>query len=128
MTKREIIATDRAPRAVGPYSQAVTSGDLVFSAGQIGLDPESQEMVRGGIEEQARQVLENLGAVLDAAGCSFADVLKVTLYFEDLRDFGLVNEIYAEYFGDTLPARSAVEVARLPKDAKVEIDVIARRP
>lgn len=125
---REIISTDRAPDAVGPYSQAVVSGDLVFTAGQIALDPETQTMVEGGVEAQARRVLQNLGAVLEAAGCSFADVIKTTLYFQDLADFAAVNAIYAEFFGDDPPARSAVEVARLPKDAKVEIDVVARRP
>lgn len=125
---REIISTDQAPGAVGPYSQAVVSGDLVFTAGQIALDPQTQTMVEGGVEAQARQVMQNLAAVLEAAGCSFADVIKTTLYFQDLGDFAAVNAIYAEYFGDEPPARSAVEVARLPKDAQVEIDVVARRP
>ena len=123
MTKK-IISTDKAPQAIGPYSQAVVVGEMVYTSGQIGLNPETMEM-RETLEEQAHQVCKNLIAVLEAAGSSIHNVIKTTVFLDDINDFVAVNEIYAQYFTEPFPARSAVEVARLPKDAKVEIEVIA---
>ncbi len=123
---KKIISTDAAPAAIGPYSQAIQSGDLLFCSGQIPLDPATGEMVDGGIEEQTRQVLRNLGAVLTAAGAHYDDLVKTTIYLTDLAHFPLVNGIYAGYVGDCAPARATVEVAALPKGALVEIDGIAR--
>jgi len=125
MTK-QAIKTERAPAAIGPYSQAVQSGDLVFLSGQIPLDPASGELVSGDIEAQARRVLDNLRAVLAAAGCSFQDVVKTTIYLVDLADFAAVNAVYASYFSGDPPARATLQVAALPKGARVEIDAIAR--
>jgi 2-iminobutanoate/2-iminopropanoate deaminase len=125
MSKR-VIHTDLAPAAIGPYSQAVQSGDLVFCSGQIALLPGTGAMVDGDVETQTKQVLQNLGKVLEAAGASWNDVVKTTIYLKDLGDFQRVNAIYAERFGDDAPARATVEVSRLPKDALVEIDAIAR--
>jgi len=125
MTK-QAIKTERAPAAIGPYSQAVQSGDLVFLSGQIPLDPVSGELVSGDIEAQARRVLDNLRAVLAAAGCSFQDVVKTTIYLVDLADFAAVNAVYASYFSGDPPARATLQVAALPKGARVEIDAIAR--
>ncbi|MGD2216243.1 MAG: RidA family protein [Gemmatimonadales bacterium] len=126
MTDRKRIHTDRAPAAIGPYSQAIVSGGFVFTAGQIGLDPGTGEFVGGGVAEQAERALENLSAVLEAAGSSTKDVVKTTLYLADMGDFVTVNEIYAGYFAEPFPARSAVQAANLPKGALVEIDAIAR--
>jgi 2-iminobutanoate/2-iminopropanoate deaminase len=120
------VHTDGAPAAIGPYSQAIVSGGFVFTAGQIGLDASTGEFVEGGVEAQAVRVLENLTAVLAAAGSSMNDVVKTTMYLADMADFAKVNEIYARYFGDPPPARSAVQAAALPKGALVEIDAIAR--
>lgn len=122
-----VIATTSAPAAIGPYSQAVRSGDLVFLSGQIPLAP-SGELVRADIATETERVLDNLGAVLEAAGCSFADVVKTTIYLVDLGDFQTVNETYAKRFSKAPPARATVEVAALPKGARVEIDAIARVP
>lgn len=121
-------ATDRAPRAIGPYSQAVSHHGLLFTSGQIALDPASGEMVAGGFEAEARRVFANLEAVLAAAGCRFADVLKATVYLADMADFPALNAIYAEAFGEHKPARSTVQAAALPKGARVEIDLVARLP
>lgn len=121
----EVINTDDAPRAIGPYSQAVKVGGLVFTSGQIAMDPETGELISGGIEEQTRRVLENLRAVLEAANCYLENVVKVTVYLSDMDDFGRMNEIYASFFGTSGPARSTVEVSRLPKDVKIEIDAVA---
>ncbi|HEX2165138.1 MAG TPA: RidA family protein [Thermoanaerobaculia bacterium] len=118
--------TDRAPAAIGPYSQAVSVGDFVFTSGQVGLDPASGEL-REGFEAQARQVLANLAAVLAEAGLGFGDVVKTTIYLTDLADFPLVNQLYGDAMGDHRPARSTVQVAGLPKGALVEIDLVARR-
>jgi 2-iminobutanoate/2-iminopropanoate deaminase len=126
MTDRKRVHTDGAPAAIGPYSQAIISGGFVFSAGQIALHPQSGEIIEGGIEEQAVRVLDNLTAVLEAAGSSMKDVVKTTLYLADIGDFVTVNEIYAGYFEQPYPARSAVQAANLPKGALVEIDAIAR--
>lgn len=121
---KEIISTDQAPSAIGPYSQAVRTGGLVFLSGQIPLMPNG-EMVEGGIEEQAKQVMKNLGAVLEASGSSYGKVLKSTIYLKDLGNFGVVNEIYGAYFESDPPARATVQVAALPKGALVEIDMVA---
>lgn len=121
----KIIATTDAPAAIGPYSQAVEAGGLVFCSGQIPLDPVTGALVEGDVAQQTRQVLTNLSAVLSAAGCGLEAVLKCTVYLADMNDFGAMNEVYAEFFGDSRPARAAVEVSRLPKDVAVEIDAIA---
>ncbi len=123
--KTPIVTTD-APAAIGPYSQAVRTGDLVFLSGQIPLDPRTGNLVEGGIEAQTRQVLANLQAVLEAAGASFDQVVRTTIYLIDLADFVVVNEIYASYFKAPYPSRATVGVAALPRGARVEIDAIAR--
>ena len=121
--------TDQAPAAIGPYSQAVTvDGRWIYTSGQIPLDPATGEMVTDGFAAQARQVMRNLERVLSACGCSFADVVKTTIYVTDLANFPVLNEIYGEAMGDHRPARSTVQVAGLPKGAEVEIDMVARRP
>ena len=120
--------SDGAPRAIGPYSQAVESDGWIFTSGQVGLDPATGELVGGGFEAQARQVFANLGAVLAAAGCGFGDVVRATVYLADMADFPALNALYAAAFGDHKPARSTVQAAALPKGARVEIDLIARRP
>lgn len=117
--------TDRAPKAIGPYSQAVSAGGFLFTSGQIALDPATGELVGGGFEEQARQVMRNLGHVLESAGCSFEDVVKATIYVTDLAHFPRLNELYGEALGVHRPARSTVQVADLPKGALVEIDLVA---
>ena len=122
---RRIIQSKKAPAPVGPYSQAVVAGDFLFSAGQIGIDPVTGMMVGLDVASQTRQVLQNLEAVLAAAGASLQQVVKTTIYLQDMDDFAVVNEIYAEVFSDVLPARSTVEVSRLPLSARVEIDVVA---
>ena len=125
---RKNISTENAPKAIGPYAQAVaaTAGTLVFCSGQIPLDPKTGEMVGAGdVRAQTERVLENLGAVLAAAGASFASVVKTTIFLADLQDFGNVNEVYARYFAEALPARATVQAAGLPKGALVEIDAIA---
>ena len=120
------VATDQAPAAIGPYSQAVRAGDLVFTSGQIGLDPRTGELVEGGVEAQTRRVLENLTHVLAAAGASWADVVRTTVFLADLGDFALVNRLYGERIGGgVMPSRSTVQVAKLPRGAAVEIDAIA---
>jgi 2-iminobutanoate/2-iminopropanoate deaminase len=122
----ERIETPAAPAAIGPYSQAIADGGLLFCSGQIALDPASGEMVGETVEEQARQVLKNLGEVLAAGGSGFDRVLKTTIFLSDMADFATVNGIYAEAFGDARPARATVAAAGLPKNALVEIDAIAR--
>ena len=120
----EFVATDKAAAAIGPYSQGVIAGNMFYSSGQIPLTPEGN-MVEGAIGEQAHQVFDNLQAVLAEAGSSLGQVVKTTVFIKDMNDFAELNEVYASYFGSHKPARSTVEVARLPKDAKVEIEVIA---
>ena len=120
--------SDRAPAAIGPYSQAVSVDGWLYTSGQIALDPQSGEIVAGGFEPQARQVLANLRQVLAAAGCTFANVVKTTIYLTDLGDFAALNQLYGEAVGDHRPARSTVQVAALPKGARVEIDLVARLP
>ena len=121
---REIISTDRAPQAIGTYSQAVKVGDTVYLSGQIPLVPETMEMVEGGIEEQIRRVFDNLSAVAEAAGGSLADVVKLNVFLTDLTHFPIVNEIMAGYFAEPYPARAAIGVAELPKGAAVEMDAV----
>jgi 2-iminobutanoate/2-iminopropanoate deaminase len=121
------ITSAAAPAAIGPYSQAIDSGDLVFLSGQVPIDPKTGELVHGDIAAQTDRVLDNLGAVLQAAGCSFDNVVKTTIYLTDLGDFQAVNQTYAKRFKDAPPARATVQVAALPKGARVEIDAIAKK-
>ena len=125
---RNEVQTNDAPGAVGPYSQGIQAGNLVFTAGQIGLDPATGEFAPGGVGAQARRALQNVVAVLEAAGTSYANVVKVTVFLADMGDFKAVNEIYAEFFTEPYPARSAVAVKDLPLGALVEIEAIAVRP
>lgn len=122
--ERNIISTDKAPAAVGPYSQAVTIGDLVYTAGQVGIDPETGEL-RLGTKAQTEQAMNNLQAVLEAAGSGLEHIVKTTIFMADMGDYQEINNIYSGFFDDAPPARSAVEVARLPLDARVEIEVVA---
>ena len=121
----KIVRTDKAPAAVGPYSQAVIEGNLVFCAGQIPLDPGTGNVVPGGIEEQTRRVCENIKAVLAAAGTTLPRVIKASVFLKDMNDFAGMNKVYAEYFTSDFPARSTLQVARIPKDCLVEIEVVA---
>jgi len=123
----EFVRTDKAPKAVGPYSQAVVSGNFVFVSGQIPLDPETGKMVEGDIEEKTKRVLENVSAVLESVGLSLKNVVKVTVFITDLSNFEKVNKVYSEFFDDHKPARSFVEVSALPKGAEIEIEVIAEK-
>lgn len=119
------IQTDGAPAAIGPYSQAIVHAGLVFTAGQIPLDPATGELIGGDITEQTERVLQNLSAVLDAAGASLQSVVKTTVFLQDMGDFAAMNEVYGRFFGEHRPARSAVQAARLPRDVRVEIEAIA---
>jgi 2-iminobutanoate/2-iminopropanoate deaminase len=121
----QYLSTESAPKAIGPYSQALRSGNTIYTSGQIPLDPATGEIVTGDFDAQVRRVFENLKAVLAAGGVSFANVVKATVYLTDLSTFGQLNAIYGEYFGDHKPARSTVGVAQLPKGAAVEIDLVA---
>ena len=123
----EVISTDNAPQAIGPYSQAVEIRGFVFTSGQIAIEPESGQLIQGGIKEQTKRVLENLQAVLEAADCYLENVVKATVYLADMNDFAAMNEVYAKAFGTASPARTTVEVSRLPKDVRVEIDAIAAK-
>lgn len=123
--ERQVIHSDLAPKAIGPYSQAIRAGDFIFCAGQTPIDPATGNLVEGGIEEQTRRVLQNLAAVLAAAGTSFDRVVKTTVFLLDMNDFARMNAVYAEFFPTNPPARSTIQVARLPKDARVEIELIA---
>jgi 2-iminobutanoate/2-iminopropanoate deaminase len=126
MSNRRVISTDSAPGAIGPYSQAVAAGNLVFCSGQIALDPATGQLVGDGdVAAQTERVMDNLAAVLEAAGASFESVVKTTIYLKDMGDFPVVNEAYGKRFSAAPPARATVEVARLPKDVLVEIDAIA---
>jgi len=127
MSENKTIATDKAPGAIGPYSQAVWAGELLFVSGQIPLDPATGSVVPGAAAEQTRQAIKNAAAVLDAAGLSLASVVKTTLFIKDMNDFAAINEVYAGFFSPPYPARSTVEVARLPKDVVVEIEVVAAK-
>ncbi|NBO37245.1 RidA family protein [bacterium] len=123
----KVIHTEQAPKAIGPYSQAIGFGDLVFCSGQIPLDPQTMQIVGGDIQSQTTQVLNNLKAVLNAAGADLSTVLKTTVFLKNFNDFQTMNGIYENFFGDNKPARSTVEVARLPRDVLVEIECIASR-
>ena len=122
---KDRVYTDNAPKAIGPYSQAIKANGLIFASGQIPLDPATMQIVEGGIREQTDRVLNNLSAVLQAAGSSLDRVVKTTVFLADLGDFAEMNEVYGRFFGEAPPARSTVEVSRLPRDVRVEIDVIA---
>lgn len=125
---KQVIVTAAAPAAIGPYSQAVVMNGFVFLSGQIPLDPATGQLIEGGIAEQTVRVLENLKAVLEAAGASLATVVKTTVYLKDMGEFAAMNEVYGRYFVENPPARATVEVARLPKDVRVEIDCTAALP
>ena len=122
---RDVIATDQAPKAIGPYSQAIRGGGLVFTSGQIALDPATQQVIAGDISAQTDRVLKNLSAVLQAAGTTLDKALRCTVFLKNMGDFAPMNEVYGRYFGAAPPARTTVEASRLPKDVLVEIDVIA---
>lgn len=123
--KKEIINTEKAPAALGPYSQAIKAGNTIYVSGQIPLIPETMEIISDDVQEQTKQSLENVKAVLEAAGATLNDVVKASVFIKDMNDFAKINEIYATYFTENKPARACIEVARLPKDVKVEIEVIA---
>ena len=123
---KQVIHTDSAPAAIGPYSQAIQIGDLLFVSGQVPIDPDTGAVVEGDIRAQAQQSLNNLKAILNAAGTNMGAVVKTTVFLADMNDFADMNEVYAQFFQEPYPARSAVQVARLPKDAKVEIEAIAQ--
>jgi 2-iminobutanoate/2-iminopropanoate deaminase len=125
---RHAVSTAGAPAAIGPYSQAIVAGGFVFCSGQVGLDPTSGNLTEGGVEAQAERALRNLSAVLDAAGCSLADVVKTTVFLADIADFAAVNAVYARFMPDPPPARSTFAVAALPKGARIEVEAIAVRP
>ena len=125
MAQKRVVATDLAPKAIGPYSQAIVHGDTVYCSGQIPLDPATGQLVEGGIAEQTARVLENLKAVLDAAGSSLDRVLKTTVFLQDMAEFAPMNEVYGRYFHVNPPARATVEAARLPRDVRVEIECVA---
>lgn len=123
---KQVIHTDSAPAAIGPYSQAIQIGDLLFVSGQVPIDPSTGAIVEGDIKAQAQQSLNNLKAILNAAGTNMGAVVKTTVFLADMTDFAAMNEVYAQFFQEPFPARSAVQVGRLPKDAKVEIEAIAQ--
>ena len=125
---KQAFSSEKAPNAIGPYSPAIRAGQLLFVSGQVPLDPATGQLVSGGIAEQTRRVLDNVGALLEAGDRSFADVVRTTIFLADMNDFGAVNEIYASYFGDAPPARVTVGVAGLPRGALVEIDALALAP
>ncbi|HEY2512350.1 MAG TPA: RidA family protein [Polyangiaceae bacterium] len=122
---KQIVSSKNAPAAIGPYSQGIRAGNMVFLSGQIPLDPATGQMVEGDVVAQTERVMKNLGAVLEAAGCTFEDVVRTTIYLIDLKDFQAVNEVYAKHFSAAPPARATVQVAALPRGSKVEIDAIA---
>ncbi|SKA94691.1 2-iminobutanoate/2-iminopropanoate deaminase [Caloramator quimbayensis] len=123
--EKVVISTKNAPAAIGPYSQAIKAGNFVFTSGQVPINPENGELVTSDIKSAAKQSLENVKAVLEAAGTGLENVVKTTVFLKDMNDFAAVNEVYATYFTDKMPARSAVQVAKLPKDAMVEIEAVA---
>lgn len=125
MPEKKVIASDKAPKAIGPYSVAASMGHLVFTAGQLGVDPKTSELVPGGIEAETRQALTNIKYVLEAAGTSLDNVLKTTVFLRDINDFARMNAVYGEFFSHDYPARSTVQVAALPKGGAVEIEVVA---
>jgi 2-iminobutanoate/2-iminopropanoate deaminase len=122
---KDVVLTDKGPKPIGPYSQAIKSGGLLFASGQVSLDPRSNEFVAGDIRQQTERVLENIKGILEAGGSNLHHVVKTTVFLKDMNDFAAMNEVYAKYFASAPPARSTVQVARLPKDALVEIEVVA---
>ncbi|WP_427339007.1 RidA family protein [Caloranaerobacter sp. DY30410] len=122
---KKVISTDKAPKAIGPYSQGIVAGNMIFTSGQLAINPETGELIKDDIKKETRQALENLKAVLKEGGATLNDVVKVTLYIKDMNQFGKINEVYEEYFCENKPARSCIEVARLPKDGNVEVEAIA---
>src|SRR5271166_2872477 len=124
-TIREVISTDGAPKAIGPYSQAIRAGGFLFTSGQVAIDPGTQQVIAGDVSAQTDRVLKNLAAILQASGSSLEQVVRCTVFLKNMGDFGAMNEVYGKYFKQAPPARSTVEVARLPKDVLVEIDAIA---
>jgi 2-iminobutanoate/2-iminopropanoate deaminase len=125
MVKKKVVQTDKAPKAIGPYSQAIQAGNFLFLSGQIPLDPKTGELVKGDIRKQTQQVLENIKGILESQGLGMENVVKVTIYLKDIANFNQVNEVYVTYFPSSPPARSTVEVAKLPRDADIEIEAIA---
>lgn len=121
---KEVIATEKGPKAIGPYSQAIKAGGFIYTAGQIPFDPSTGQLIHGDVAEQTARVLENLKAIVEAAGSSLEKVVKATVYLKDMNDFGAMNEAYGRYFTKNPPARSTVEVSRLPRDVRVEIDLV----
>ncbi len=128
MTEKQIITSEKAPKAIGPYSVGVQVGNLIFTAGQLGMDPATGELVPGGIEAETRQALINVRNVLESAGSSLAQVVKTTVFLRDMNDFSRMNAVYGEFFRENFPARSAVQVAALPRNGAVEIEVVALAP
>jgi 2-iminobutanoate/2-iminopropanoate deaminase len=122
---KEVISTDKGPKAIGPYSQAIKAGGFIFTAGQVAFDPATGQLVEGDIARQTARVLDNLKAIVEAAGSSLDRAVKATVYLKDMNDFAAMNEVYARYFPKNAPARSTVEAARLPRDVRVEIDLVA---
>ena len=127
MADLKVVNTEQGPAAIGPYSQAIISGDLVFTAGQIALDPATMQIVEGDITAQTERVMTNLSAILEAAGASLGTVVKTTVFIQDMNEFAAMNEVYGRHFGEHKPARSTVQAARLPRDVRVEIEAIAVR-
>jgi 2-iminobutanoate/2-iminopropanoate deaminase len=125
MVKKKVIQTEKAPKAIGPYSQAIQAGNFLFLSGQIPLDPKTGELVKGDIRKQTQQVLENIKGILESQGLGMENVVKSTIFLKDIANFNQVNEVYATYFPSSPPARSTVEVAKLPRDADIEIEAIA---
>jgi len=123
--KKKVIQTEKAPKAIGPYSQAIQAGNFLFLSGQIPLDPKTGELVKGDIRKQTQQVLENIKGILESQGLGMENVVKVTIFLKDIANFNQVNEVYATYFPSSPPARSTVEVAKLPRDADIEIEALA---
>lgn len=125
MADLQKVSTDQAPAAIGPYSQAIVAGGVVYTAGQVALDPVSMQVVEGGVTEQTERVFQSLSAILEAAGSGLGRVVKTTVFLRDMNDFAAMNEVYARWFGDHAPARSTVQAARLPRDVAVEIEAVA---
>lgn len=128
MADRLVIHTDNSPPAIGPYSQGIAANGFVYTAGQGGIDPSTRQLVEGGVQAQTRQTLQNLAAILEAAGCSLADVIKTTVYLANMDDFAAMNEVYATFFSDNPPARTTIQAARLPLNFAVEIEAVALLP
>lgn len=126
MTK-QIVSTDKAPSAIGPYSQAVWAGDFLFASGQVPVDPATGNLISQDVQEQAHQALKNVRSILETAGLTMDNVVKATVFIKNMDDFGKINEVYAQYFSTPYPARSCVEVARLPRDVQVEVEVVAKK-